>query len=108
MAPTAGGPGGISATAGSRRNVPAKPVGSLSGARQCVGLDGGLLALQIRRGADVVKPAKGPYCWCFSPGTNVRSLIDPHGLPGMNILVVDDHVLIREALRGVLKELRHD
>ena len=26
----------------------------------------------------------------------------------MKILVVDDHVLIREALRGVLKELRSD
>jgi DNA-binding NarL/FixJ family response regulator len=26
----------------------------------------------------------------------------------MKILVVDDHILIREALRGVLKELRSD
>lgn len=29
-------------------------------------------------------------------------------LPPMKILVVDDHVLIREALRGVLKELQDD
>src|SRR5262245_15892758 len=45
--------------------------------------------------------------WYFSPGTEVSS-------PGagrivrMQVLVVDDHVLIRDALRGVLNELRPD
>ena len=32
----------------------------------------------------------------------------PQGQPVMKILLVDDHVLIREAMRGVLKELKSD
>jgi DNA-binding NarL/FixJ family response regulator len=54
---------------------------------------------------------------CFGPGTEVSSL--PCGKDSivaavlkreraMKVLVVDDHVLIREALRGVLKELKGD
>ena len=35
-------------------------------------------------------------------------MAQPAGLGLMKILVVDDHILIREALRGVLKELRSD
>src|SRR5215467_2361785 len=44
---------------------------------------------------------------CFSPGNEVLfSLIQ--GIADVEILVVDDHALIREALRGVLKELKGD
>jgi DNA-binding NarL/FixJ family response regulator len=34
--------------------------------------------------------------------------VDTEGIADVEILVVDDHVLIREALRGVLKELKGD
>jgi DNA-binding NarL/FixJ family response regulator len=34
--------------------------------------------------------------------------VDTEGIADVEILVVDDHALIREALRGVLKEVRGD
>src|SRR5215475_4769736 len=49
------------------------------------------------------------YGRCFGPGTEVlwcHGQWKAHKL--MKILVVDDHVLIRDALRGVLKELKND
>src|SRR5215471_7864909 len=45
---------------------------------------------------------------CFSLGNEVLFAVDTDGDGDVEILVVDDHVLIREALRGVLKELKGD
>src|SRR5258705_1396588 len=46
---------------------------------------------------------------CFGPGTEVLwRHRQAEGWYLMKILVVDDHALIREALRGVLKELKGD
>jgi DNA-binding NarL/FixJ family response regulator len=45
---------------------------------------------------------------CFSPGNEVLFSAIQRGIADVKILVVDDHVLIREALRGVLKELKPD
>ena len=45
---------------------------------------------------------------CFSPGNEVLSSLIQTGIADVKILVVDDHVLIREALRGVLKEVKGD
>ena len=45
---------------------------------------------------------------CFGPGTEVLWRDQTDGSCLMKILVVDDHVLIRDALRGVLKELKGD
>ena len=45
---------------------------------------------------------------CFSPGNEVLFSLTQWGIANVKILVVDDHVLIREALRGVLKELKGD
>jgi len=64
--------------------------------------------------------SKVPVCWgffrlersraggCFSPGNEVLSSLIQWGIADVEILVVDDHVLIREALRGVLKEVKGD
>src|SRR5262245_691240 len=43
---------------------------------------------------------------CFSPGNEVLFPLIQWGIADVEILVVDDHALIREALRGVLKELK--
>src|SRR5262249_29004311 len=43
---------------------------------------------------------------CFSPGNEVLFSLIQWGIADVEILVVDDHVLIREALCGVLKELK--
>jgi PleD family two-component response regulator len=45
----------------------------------------------------------------FGPRTGISYQSgQPEDLLHMKILVVDDHALIREALRGVLKELKED
>src|SRR6266513_2167344 len=44
---------------------------------------------------------------CFGPSSEVYPVqLYARDIPCMKILVVDDHVLIREAMRGVLRELR--
>jgi DNA-binding NarL/FixJ family response regulator len=43
---------------------------------------------------------------CFSPGNEVLFSAIQREIADVEILVVDDHVLIREALRGVLKEVK--
>jgi hypothetical protein len=46
---------------------------------------------------------------CFGSSSEVylcSSLREMHPVSCMKILVVDDHVLIREAMRGVLRELK--
>src|SRR5882672_1510049 len=45
---------------------------------------------------------------CFGPGNKVLFSLIQRGINEVEILVVDDHVLIREALRGVLKEVKGD
>src|ERR1700730_6839932 len=45
---------------------------------------------------------------CFSPGNEVLLSLIQKGIGDVEILVVDDHALIREALRGVLKEIKGD
>src|SRR5205814_9542858 len=46
---------------------------------------------------------------CFGPSSEVYPVqLYARDIPCMKILVVDDHVLIREAMRGVLRELRGD
>jgi len=45
---------------------------------------------------------------CFGPGNEVLFSLIQRGIDEVEILVVDDHALIREALRGVLKEVKGD
>jgi DNA-binding NarL/FixJ family response regulator len=50
-----------------------------------------------------------PEIWrCFGPGNEVLFVDMLKEADNMKILLVDDHVLIREALRGVLKEVKGD
>jgi DNA-binding NarL/FixJ family response regulator len=45
---------------------------------------------------------------CFSPGNEVLFSVIQREIADVEILVVDDHALIREALRGVLKDVKGD
>jgi DNA-binding NarL/FixJ family response regulator len=42
------------------------------------------------------------------PALCTDAISDPSGTPAMKILLIDDHVLIRQAMQGVLKKLRRD
>ncbi|WP_292593567.1 response regulator transcription factor, partial [Mesorhizobium sp.] len=55
-----------------------------------------------------IAPRRHLSSTCFGPGPEVWSGPLKRSVASMKILVVDDHVLIREALRGILKELKDD
>ena len=58
--------------------------------------------------SDFLRLAQQQAGGCFSLGNEVLLSSIQMGIGDVEILVVDDHALIREALRGVLKELKGD
>jgi class 3 adenylate cyclase/CheY-like chemotaxis protein len=60
-------------------------------------VDGGSQALK-----NIARPIQ---VWHWSPGDGSPAA---SAAPGMKVLIVDDHALIREALRGIVKELTDD